>query len=358
MNPILATVYALSVVVLLRQFGARMSPSRSLGWWLTFVFLGVAVVHAESYQRLAAVLGFQLVSNFIFAALMLLMMFELVTQASFSTKTARQLRRLVAEQAAASFLNKHSKAPRAKALVVVPCFNEEQALLLTIPRLRQLQACNEGEIQICLVDDGSRDRTWSVLREAAEGLGIVRHSVNIGVGGVLLTAFGIQRELGLDFVIQCDADGQHPIDEIPELLRQARKDQFDLLIGSRFQAPSSGPKPPRDHSSTLSRRFGGLVIQGFLGLFGRRAMVADPTSGFRVFSQRLGGFLLDEMPDEYPEPETVALAALGKLRIGEFRVAMAQRVAGVSSIGGLSSIRYMYKVVTALLGLRLRSFKL
>jgi len=61
------------------------------------------------------------------------------------------------------------------------------------------------------------------------------------------------------------------------------------------------------------------------------------------------------MPDEYPEPEAIALVARSRLRIEETHVAMLPRTLGTSSISGLKNARFMTKVTTALLGLRLRT---
>jgi hypothetical protein len=62
------------------------------------------------------------------------------------------------------------------------------------------------------------------------------------------------------------------------------------------------------------------------------------------------------MPDEYPEPETIALLTTERLSLAEYPVEMTPRVAGKSSLAGLKSIRYMIKVTAAILGLRLRLF--
>ena len=61
------------------------------------------------------------------------------------------------------------------------------------------------------------------------------HDVNIGVSGVLLTAFKIAKENDFESVVQCDSDGQHPIEEIPRLLKFSSQNRFDLLVGSRFR---------------------------------------------------------------------------------------------------------------------------
>jgi hypothetical protein len=164
----------------------------------------------------------------------------------------------------------------------------------------------------------------------------------------------------VDFVVQCDADGQHPIEAIPSLVAKAHELGTDLLIGSRFSheplLPSStGGRRSSMQSTTATRRLGGLVIHTVLRAFGRQGKVIDPTSGFRVYSARSVKTLMKDMPDEYPEPETIALLAVENAIIREVRVAMMPRTTGASSISGLRSLQYMVKVVTALLALRLRT---
>lgn len=357
MSAPLILVYLALVVTILRQFSSRMSPSRSLGWWFTFLLLGIAVVDANLFGPLAKVLGFQLISNFLFAAMIFLALFESILQSSYSTKTARQLRFLVARQASNDFLQAFRQPhPEADVLIVVPCYNEEASLPQTLDRLEKLLDSWPGRAVVCCIDDGSRDTTWKVLRARQRpGIYATRHAVNVGVSGVLLTAFLIQQEADFAYVVQCDADGQHPIDQIPVLLDKAKRESLDLTLGSRFAATNDGSRGARDQSSTTARRGGGLLIKAVLGLFGGRAMVDDPTSGFRVFSHRLGKLLTLQMPDDYPEPETIALTAGKGWRIGEQRVVMLERTAGTSSINRLGAVRYMYKVITALIALRLTS---
>ena len=62
-------------------------------------------------------------------------------------------------------------------------------------------------VDILIVDDGSRDGTSRIAREL--GVPVVRHPVNLGVGGALQTGFRFAVEHGYDIGVQLDADGQH-----------------------------------------------------------------------------------------------------------------------------------------------------
>jgi glycosyltransferase involved in cell wall biosynthesis len=246
--------------------------------------------------------------------------------------------------------------------VTLPCYNEEAALPDVIRRVQAVvQAPNPHGVAIdyCFVDDGSLDQTRIVLGRSCPGH-FVTHKSNVGVGGVLMTGFNIQRELGYDYVVQCDGDGQHPIEAIPAFVAHARREQCDLLIGSRFAQtvdPAIGDVTRRgnEQSTTWARRLGALLIRGVLLLFGRQARLSDPTSGFRAYSAKAGQLLLRNMPDDYPEPESIVLAQVHGLALGEVLVPMTARAAGKSTISSVKAVIFMVKVCTALLGLRLRS---
>ncbi|MCX6125867.1 MAG: glycosyltransferase family 2 protein, partial [Proteobacteria bacterium] len=68
--------------------------------------------------------------------------------------------------------------------------------------------------------------------------------------------------------------------------------------------------------------------------------------------------LISQMPDDYPEPEVLAVLGRHGMKVREFNVSMAKRSAGSSSLDPLKSALYMIKVATALLASAARSFTL
>lgn len=97
-----------------------------------------------------------------------------------------------------------------------------------------------GFTEILVVDDGSSDKTQSLLHEHLENrIHIVRHCMNRGGGAALETGFEYIRrfasEYGWEYVVTFDADGQHRIADISQFL-QAFYDfpETDIVLGSRF----------------------------------------------------------------------------------------------------------------------------
>ena len=163
----------------------------------------------------------------------------------------------------------------------------------------------------------------------------------MGIGGAVQTGFLFAFEHGYDFAIQMDGDGQHPAEELPKLINAALDNKFDVVIGSRFISKQG-------FQSSAMRRFG---INYFKRL--NRILVGvdilDSTSGFRLINRKALEIVCEYYPDEYPEPESIIMYSLANLRIGEVAVEMKERTNGVSSIGNVASVYYMFKVSLAIL---------
>lgn len=346
---LLYLAYLMFAVYALTRFGRVISAARALPMWIVLVALGVAVAAPDVLLPIASMFGIHLVSNMVFATMILFLLFESLAGAADQTRAQRQFRKLVSRLAQRDFEASGEDVSQ-RALVVVPAYNEAENIEAVVRELTALRSETGGRIDVLLVDDGSVDDTAAIARKVATaGVHVVSHAANIGVGGVLMTGFLVAIEQGYANVVQCDADGQHPVAQIPTLLDAARAQGTDVLVGSRFLAPSQG-----DESTTGMRRFGGLLISFALRAFGAGAKVADPTSGFRVYSPRAARLLAARMPDEYPEPESIALSAMHGLAIAELPVAMNPRQGGQSSISGWKSAIFMVKVLTSLLSFRLR----
>jgi hypothetical protein len=354
MSPLFIAVLIGFLVLVFSQFGARLAARHAVTWYLVSAFILVSAIRPQWLRPLADLLSINLISNLVLAVLTMFLFVQMLEQYSESARSQRQLVRLVASLAALAFAARpRASRERLRVLVVLPCYNEAESLPRLVPQLLALQrSTSDMEVDFCIVNDGSLDETPALLQELAPH-NHTSHQTNIGVAGVLRTGFEIARRIGADYAVQCDADGQHPIERIPSLIRKAQERKVDMLIGSRF-APGEGAAEDALASTTRLRRLGGIVVSTTLRLF-RGARVADPTSGFRVYSRRAMNTLLRLMPDEYPEPESIALVALARLRIEETYVEMLPRTTGTSSISGLKSARFMIKVTSALLGLRLRT---
>ena len=234
-------------------------------------------------------------------------------------------------------------------LIVIPAYNEEEALPKTVARLQHLGTGYE----ILIVNDGSKDRTRDVAASLARSsqvpLHVVHLPINCGIGVAVQTGYRFAvADGGFTYVIQFDADGQHDASFLIGLVERCRRDQLDLCVGSRF-LHDFGP----GSRSTFTRRIG---IRFFAWLIGAMSgtKVTDPTSGFRCLGPRAWRRFADSYPEDYPEPESLFWCARNKLRVSEAPVRMFERQGGVSSIRKLKAAYYMLKVSLAIVFDRIR----
>lgn len=235
-----------------------------------------------------------------------------------------------------------------RVVVVIPAFNEEEALEPCVKEL--LERC--PAVDILVVNDGSRDTTEEVARRLHRGNPRVRFvslPFNCGIGATVQTGLIFARNHHYTWAVQYDGDGQHDPAYVAPLVEHARTTRLDLCVGSRFLAGDDG-----NFRSTWLRRVG---ISFFARLIGALAAVkvTDPTSGFRVYGRRAIAMFAEHYPEDYPEPEAVFRCARNHLSVGELPVRMRERQGGRSSIRYLHTAYYMLKVTLAILVDRVRA---
>ena len=244
-----------------------------------------------------------------------------------------------------SDLSKHSdpqiQAILKRLVVLVPAYNEE-ASLPTL--LREIAASLPG-CDVCVVDDGSVDRTAEVA--CAAGARVLRLPCNCGVGVAVRTGFADAIERGYGYLLRLDGDGQHPPDEAIKLIRRMAAQPTDLVVGTRYGEGSC-------YHGTPFRRFTLRILAAFVSLICRRR-ITDPTSGFWLVARPLlYGFAL-HYPNDYPEPEALALMRRQGFAFDEVPVVFRPRTAGETTIKAWGSVLFALKVFLALFVDRLRS---
>jgi len=103
---------------------------------------------------------------------------------------------------------------------VMPAFNEGATLPLVVPQVLATLHSLAAHVELIVVDDGSRDETPAAMRAllaAHPELVYLRLSRNFGKEAAL--SAGIDAARG-DAVLLIDADGQHPLDLVPEMFRR------------------------------------------------------------------------------------------------------------------------------------------
>lgn len=200
--------------------------------------------------------------------------------------------------------------------IVIPAYNEEDGIAAIAERvLRTRDALREvgiENLELLVVDDGSRDRTADVAA-AIEGVSLIRHPKNRGYGAALKTGFGQARG---EFVGFLDADGTYPPEHFPALCQQALAGS-ELVVGSRMAGATS--QMPR------TRRIGNFFFASLLSLLAHQR-VTDSASGMRVFRRDLLSRLYP-LPDGLNLTPVMSTRALHEgIKITEVPIPYSERV--------------------------------
>lgn len=177
---------------------------------------------------------------------------------------------------------------RCEVTILLPAYNEEGVIGITIQKLRELYP----DFEILVVDDGSTDNTMKEAMDA--GANVRPHPYNIGNGAAIKS--GLRAAAG-KWIIMMDADGQHDPNDVARLLEFQKS--YDMVIGARS----------KQSATSLHRDFANMLFNG-LASYVCKFKVEDLTSGFRMIHKNTAMQFIHLLPNTFSYPSTLTLAYL------------------------------------------------
>ena len=167
-----------------------------------------------------------------------------------------------------------------KVYVLLPAYNEEEALPPLLERIESTLARDGIEWRAVVVNDGSTDRTAEVLDDLKQRypLDTVTHRFNRGLGETARDGFEYIADIAdaEDVVVRMDCDDTHDPRYIRDML--AKIDEgFEAVIASRY-APGGGQEGVNLYRRTISR-IANLIMKGFFPMSG----VQEYSCGYRAY---------------------------------------------------------------------------
>jgi glycosyltransferase involved in cell wall biosynthesis len=203
--------------------------------------------------------------------------------------------------------------------VIVPLFNEEESLEELNSWIKGVMEQNDFQFEVIFVDDGSNDDSWKIISQLSaeeKHVKAIRFRNNYGKSAALHMGFA---EAEGDVVITMDADLQDSPEEIPELYRMIKEDDYDLVSGwkKKRHDPISKTIPSKFYNKT-ARIVTGIKLHDFN--CGLKAYKKDVIKDIEVYG---------EMHRYIP----VLAKRAGYSKIGEKIVAHQKRKYGVTKFG-------------------------
>jgi glycosyltransferase involved in cell wall biosynthesis len=227
-------------------------------------------------------------------------------------------------------------------VVFLPAWNEEQNLPAVLDELRS----ELPEADLLVVDDGSSDRTAKIARE--QGAEVLSFGENRGLRAAIAAGYGYAAEHGYEFAGRVDADGQHPVAELRNLLEIVRSGRCDVAVGSRYAAATGDGFSRERYETTRSRRLGTGVLRRSIEIVLDRPF-HDATSGMYAVNARAMPILARPYSSGAPEVEALLRLHDEGLTVDEVPVEMRERAGGESKLQGKKALVLVLTVAGTLI---------
>jgi predicted LPLAT superfamily acyltransferase len=165
-----------------------------------------------------------------------------------------------------------------RACAIVPSHNHGRSAAAVVARLRQL------DLPVFLIDDGSDEPARTELANL-QGPGVTLHRLarNQGKGAAVVAGFRLALAQGFTHALQVDADGQHDLDALPQMLILSQRWPDALITGQAVY----------DDSVPLGRKLGRWITHFWVWIETLSFRIPDTMCGFRIYPLRAVSQLLE-----------------------------------------------------------------
>jgi phenylacetate-CoA ligase len=209
--------------------------------------------------------------------------------------------------------------------VVVPCYNEEENIPLLVERIIGTFRYRNIDGELILVDDCSKDHTWSLIKKYQKKYSNV-HGVHNDVNLRMVRSWkkGVSYAKG-KYVVIIDADLQYLPEDIPRLYECAKSGNYDLVQGWRIYA----------EGTPTSRIFFSKAMSVMLNILFWTGL-KDVKSGFILYKRSAFNDIFSDSSEFIYFQHLMTVAALAKgYTVKQIPVIFEKRHAGVSYISNL-----------------------
>ena len=199
-----------------------------------------------------------------------------------------------------------NKDEKKQTCIIIPFFNEEKTIGAVLSNL-----ISNG-YSVVTVNDGSFDNSKEIVSKFS--VYSLEHSINLGQGAALQTGIEFARKnLQFNYFVTFDADGQHQVQDIDEIIKPLVKDESDFVFGSRFMNSFS-------NTPIIKKQI--LKFAIFLFNFSRNIKLSDTHNGFRAFNRKAAEIINLNFANMTHASEFIDIAINSGLRITEVPVSI------------------------------------
>lgn len=210
--------------------------------------------------------------------------------------------------------------------LIVPCYNEEQHLTKSFPKVVSVLKRLKKSFEIVIIDDFSKDNTVSIIEQFIRenpslNIHFVKHKKNIGRGGTVSEGIRIARGEIVGFI---DIDLEVSPHYIPKFLDEFKKSSTNVVVGKRAY-----PFSIRYIHRFISSKLYAALIRYILKL-----PVHDPEAGYKFFRRKKILPVIGKVKNKgwFFDTEIVALSNYTGMRVSEIDVLFKKNPKKISTV--------------------------
>jgi glycosyltransferase involved in cell wall biosynthesis len=218
--------------------------------------------------------------------------------------------------------------------LVIPCYNEEKALPLSIPPLIDVFHKERIRLELVLVDNGSQDQTSQVIEKFVEqGLPVIKSivPVNLGFGHGILTGF---TKCTGRYVGYLCADGQVKPEDVVRIYRAA----------ATFNAPGIAKVRRRFRQDSWIRKINSVIYNALMLILFPGISTLDVNGNPRIMTAETLKLIDPSSQDWFIDAEIMLKARYLKLPIIEINVPGQLRRAGKSNVKVVTDFEFIKNI--------------
>ena len=196
-----------------------------------------------------------------------------------------------------------SKSIDKNTAIIIPVHNEAPVIESVVSSVLEYY-----KYVVC-VNDGSVDNSAAEIMKTSAYL--VDHPINMGQGAALQTGIEFARQLPVDYFVMFDADGQHRIGDAQKMVKELKRGDWDIILGSRFLGSAEGIKKSKEYILKLAVKFSN---------FTSGVRLTDTHNGLRAFNRHVAETIKITMPDMSHASEILEIISSQKYRYKEIPV--------------------------------------
>lgn len=217
--------------------------------------------------------------------------------------------------------------------VIMPVYNEEEAVAAVIEEWQQCLSSNLDDYTFCIINDGSKDNTLSILRDCEQKYKQIHiiDKPNSGHGQTCIMGYKYALSHGAEWVFQIDSDGQCAPEYFPKFIELSKKHK--AIYGYR-KTRDDGMK------RSLISRFVTLFTYGATGEW-----VRDANVPYRLIHKSILEKITDKVPETFHLANILVSVLTNKAeKIKWVNIHFRDRVGGTPSVKTISFVKHGFKL--------------